>query len=196
MKCSLLEQKLAAPRAHAPLDRRYAERALIHHEVTYTGTEGARFTTSIGSLKDLSKTGCKILGTTLPVIGPCHGHTVFKRRPGALVSHGCNRILDQRACVRRAVPQADGRRTEANTGHHLETCQVARGQPPPDGLSYRPLTARERVDSTMEGNGMKHTSTDRSRRTADKPSDDNRRGTERVPTQFSLMYSGCMTVAC
>jgi hypothetical protein len=69
MKCSLLEQNLAAPRAHAPLDRRYAERALIHHEVTYTGTEGARFTTSIGSLKDLSKTGCKILGTTLPVIG-------------------------------------------------------------------------------------------------------------------------------
>ena len=69
MKCSLLEQNLATPRAHAPLDRRYAERALIHHEVTYTGTEGARFTTSIGSLKDLSKTGCKILGTTLPVIG-------------------------------------------------------------------------------------------------------------------------------
>jgi hypothetical protein len=69
MKSSLLEQHLVAPRAHAPLDRRYAERALIHHEVTYTGTEGARFTTSIGSLKDLSKTGCKILGTTLPVIG-------------------------------------------------------------------------------------------------------------------------------
>jgi PilZ domain len=42
----------------------------------------------------------------------------------------------------------------------------------------------------MEGNGMKHTSTDRSRRTADKLPDDNRRGTERVPTQFSLMYSG------
>jgi hypothetical protein len=27
-------------------------------------------------------------------------------------------------------------------------------------------------------------------RGADKPSDDNRRGTERVPAQFSLMYSG------
>ena len=37
---------------------------------------------------------------------------------------------------------------------------------------------------------MKHTSIDRSRRTADKSSDDNRRGIERVPTQFSLMYSG------
>lgn len=37
---------------------------------------------------------------------------------------------------------------------------------------------------------MKHTSIDRSRRTADKSSHDNRRGIERVPTQFSLMYSG------
>jgi hypothetical protein len=69
MKNSLLEQNLAMPRAHTPLDRRYAERAHIHHEVTYTGTEGARFTTSSGALKDLSKTGCKILGTTLPAIG-------------------------------------------------------------------------------------------------------------------------------
>lgn len=37
---------------------------------------------------------------------------------------------------------------------------------------------------------MKHTGIDRSGGNADKPSDDNRRGTERVPTQFSLMYSG------
>lgn len=71
MKCSLLEHNLSAPRAKAPLDRRYAERALIHHEVTYTSTEGARFITSTGSLKDLSKTGCKIIGTTLPAIGGC-----------------------------------------------------------------------------------------------------------------------------
>jgi hypothetical protein len=69
MKYSLFGETLAAPRSHEPLDRRYAERALIHHEVTYTGTEGARFTTSTGSLKDLSKTGCKILGTTLPALG-------------------------------------------------------------------------------------------------------------------------------
>jgi c-di-GMP-binding flagellar brake protein YcgR len=69
MKRTMLQQSLIPPRPHAPLDRRYAERALIHHEVTYTGTEGARFTTSTGSLKDLSKTGCKILGTTLPPIG-------------------------------------------------------------------------------------------------------------------------------
>ena len=36
---------------------------------------------------------------------------------------------------------------------------------------------------------MRQTSTDRSRQT-EKHSEDNRRGTERVPAQFSLMYSG------
>ncbi|HEU4505816.1 MAG TPA: PilZ domain-containing protein, partial [Nitrospira sp.] len=69
MKGSLYEQSMTASRTHAPLDRRYAERALIDQEVTYTGTEGARFTTSKGSLRDLSGTGCKIAGTTLPAAG-------------------------------------------------------------------------------------------------------------------------------
>ena len=69
MKGSLLEQNLTQRSAHAPLDRRYAERALLHYQATYTSTEGARFTTSTGCLKDLSKSGCKILGTTHPAIG-------------------------------------------------------------------------------------------------------------------------------
>src|ERR1044072_7484393 len=69
MKCSLLEHNLTAPRARGPLDRRHAERALLRHEVTYTATEGARFVTSTGTLKDLSKTGCKVTGTRLPAIG-------------------------------------------------------------------------------------------------------------------------------
>jgi hypothetical protein len=37
---------------------------------------------------------------------------------------------------------------------------------------------------------MKEASVVRSCRASGKPSDDNRRGTERVPAQFSLMYSG------
>jgi len=90
MKNSLLEQNLVAPRTHAPLDRRYAERALIEHEVTYTSTEGARFTTSTGLLKDLSKTGCKIVGTTLPAVG-------------VRVPNGCFRLVDQRQCLRRTI---------------------------------------------------------------------------------------------
>jgi PilZ domain len=77
MKCSLLELHHALPRSHTPLDRRYAERALIDHEVTYTSTEGARFITSTGTLKDLSKTGCRVIGTTLPAIGTCITVTLY-----------------------------------------------------------------------------------------------------------------------
>jgi PilZ domain-containing protein len=42
----------------------------------------------------------------------------------------------------------------------------------------------------MGDTGMKEASIDHGRRPANEPSDDNRRGTERVPAQFSLMYSG------
>jgi hypothetical protein len=69
MKSSIIEQKLAAISAHAPLDRRYAERVPIHFRVTYTFKEGARLIRTDGSLKDLSKTGCKILGSMLPAAG-------------------------------------------------------------------------------------------------------------------------------
>ena len=69
MKSNILEQNLSGTSVHAPLDRRYAERVPIHVHVTYTGTEGARLVKRDGSLKDLSKTGCKILGTMLPVAG-------------------------------------------------------------------------------------------------------------------------------
>jgi hypothetical protein len=54
---------------HAPLDRRYAERVPIHYRVTYLGTEGTRLIKAEGSLRDLSQTGCKVLGTLLPTLG-------------------------------------------------------------------------------------------------------------------------------
>jgi hypothetical protein len=70
MKSSLRELNMnTRSAAHDPLDRRYAERVPIHYRATYTGTEGARFINAEGSLKDLSKTGCKILGTMLPALG-------------------------------------------------------------------------------------------------------------------------------
>ncbi len=56
-------------KAHAPLDRRYAERAPISCKVVYSGEDGARIVKVEGTLQDLSKTGCKILGTTQPVMG-------------------------------------------------------------------------------------------------------------------------------
>lgn len=65
MKSSILHTK-----THAPLDRRYAERVPIHYRVSYRGMEGARLIELEGSLRDLSQTGCKVLGTVLiPALG-------------------------------------------------------------------------------------------------------------------------------
>lgn len=69
MKSSIFEQNMKGSSAHAPLDRRYAERVPIHYRVTYLGTEGARLIKTEGSLRDLSQTGCKVLGTLLPTLG-------------------------------------------------------------------------------------------------------------------------------
>jgi c-di-GMP-binding flagellar brake protein YcgR len=56
-------------KAHSLLDRRYAERVPIRCRVSYSGEEGARIVTGEGTLKDLSKTGCKILGTAMSSLG-------------------------------------------------------------------------------------------------------------------------------
>jgi len=56
-------------KAHSLLDRRYAERVPIRCRVSYSGEEGARIVTGEGTLKDLSKTGCKIFGSTTSALG-------------------------------------------------------------------------------------------------------------------------------
>ena len=56
-------------KTHSLLDRRYAERAPIRYRITYSGEEGARIVTGEGALKDLSKTGCKILGAATSSMG-------------------------------------------------------------------------------------------------------------------------------
>jgi c-di-GMP-binding flagellar brake protein YcgR len=56
-------------KAHSLLDRRYAERVPIRCRITYSSQEGARIVTGEGTLKDLSKTGCKILGATTSSLG-------------------------------------------------------------------------------------------------------------------------------
>ena len=58
-------------KAHSLLDRRYAERVPIRYRISYSGEEGARIVKGEGTLKDLSKTGCKILGTTTSSLGSC-----------------------------------------------------------------------------------------------------------------------------
>ena len=61
--------KVNSQKAHSLLDRRYAERVPIRYRITYLGEEGARIVTGEGALKDLSKTGCKILGAATISLG-------------------------------------------------------------------------------------------------------------------------------
>ena len=56
-------------KVHSLMDRRYAERVPIHYRITYSGEEGARIVTGEGTLKDLSKTGCKIRGAITSSLG-------------------------------------------------------------------------------------------------------------------------------
>ncbi|MDP1769750.1 MAG: PilZ domain-containing protein [Nitrospirota bacterium] len=69
MKLNYPAVRTSHQNAYSPLDRRYAERVPIGHRVSYSGTEGARNVTGEGILKDLSKTGCKILGSTMSSLG-------------------------------------------------------------------------------------------------------------------------------
>ena len=61
--------KVNTQKSHSLLDRRYAERAPIRYRVSYSGEEGARIVKGEGTLKDLSKTGCKILGVAASSLG-------------------------------------------------------------------------------------------------------------------------------
>ena len=61
--------KINNQKAHLLLDRRYAERVPIQYRITYSGEEGARIVTGEGALKDLSKTGCKILSAATISLG-------------------------------------------------------------------------------------------------------------------------------
>jgi c-di-GMP-binding flagellar brake protein YcgR len=69
MKLSHPVLKINSQKAHSLLDRRYAERVPIRYRISYSGAEGARIVTGEGTLKDLSKTGCKILGATTSSLG-------------------------------------------------------------------------------------------------------------------------------
>jgi hypothetical protein len=77
LKSGVLDYNHNSQSHHAPLDRRDAERAPIHYRITYTGPDGARLVTTEGSLRDLSKTGCKILGTLLPAEGSTLSITLY-----------------------------------------------------------------------------------------------------------------------
>lgn len=56
-------------KAHSLLDRRDAERVMIRYRIIYSGDEGTGLMTGTGYLKDLSTTGCKVFGATMPTPG-------------------------------------------------------------------------------------------------------------------------------
>ena len=69
MKLDHTALKINNQKTYSLLDRRYAERVPIRYRITYSGEEGARIVTGEGALKDLSKTGCKILGAATVSLG-------------------------------------------------------------------------------------------------------------------------------
>jgi c-di-GMP-binding flagellar brake protein YcgR len=69
MKLSHPVLRINNQNTHSLLDRRYAERAPIQYRVSYSGEEGARIVKGEGTLKDLSKTGCKILSAATSSLG-------------------------------------------------------------------------------------------------------------------------------
>ena len=69
MKLDHTALKISNQKMHSLLDRRYAERVPIRYRITYSGEEGARIVTGEGALKNLSKTGGKILGVATCSLG-------------------------------------------------------------------------------------------------------------------------------
>jgi c-di-GMP-binding flagellar brake protein YcgR len=69
VKLGHLAFKINDQKAYSLLDRRYAERVPIRYRVVYSGAEGARIVTGEGILKNLSKTGCRILGAATISLG-------------------------------------------------------------------------------------------------------------------------------
>lgn len=71
MKLSHPDLKVNTQKAYSLSDRRYAKRIPIRYRVTYFKEEGARIIKGAGVLRDLSKTGCMILGETTSSMGSC-----------------------------------------------------------------------------------------------------------------------------
>lgn len=69
MKSRIFNLGIDLKGAYAPLDRRYAERAVLQARVLYASENGSRLLKAEGALSDLSKSGCKIEGTVSPPEG-------------------------------------------------------------------------------------------------------------------------------
>ena len=112
--------KVNDQKAHSLLDRRYAERVPIRYRIAYSGAEGARIVTEEGALKDLSKTGCKILGAATISLGSRLTLLLdLEDGQGPYAPHRCHRLLDLQRLVCCQILQAVTRRTETAARSYL-----------------------------------------------------------------------------
>jgi hypothetical protein len=69
MKPRVPDSPIFRKSAHAPLDRRHAERVSIHYRVAYSTETDQNLLKGEGSLKDLSKSGCQMAAAVVPAVG-------------------------------------------------------------------------------------------------------------------------------
>ena len=125
MKLSHTDLKIHNQKAHSLLDRRYAERVPIRYRITYSGEGGARIVTGEGALKDLSKTGCKILGAATSSLGSRLTLLLdLEDGQAPMAPHRRPRLLDRQRLVCRQIPQTVSRRTETTARSDIESSQA------------------------------------------------------------------------
>ena len=125
-------------KAHRLLDRRSAERVPILVQISYARLEDARIVTAEGTLKDLSKTGCKILESAPSSLGSSLTLVYLEKRQAPCASP-TSPSPDRQRIVCRQIPEAPKRRAEAAARGHLEKYQriVLRQYGRPSVLSNR-----------------------------------------------------------
>lgn len=69
MKSNPLNLTIDPKKAHALLDRRYAERAPVHYRISYAGEKDVAGGRYEGTLRNLSKTGCQVMSLNPPALG-------------------------------------------------------------------------------------------------------------------------------
>lgn len=69
VKTSSSSHSVSLKKTHALLDRRDAERAPLNYRVTYTVDKETRTASGAGIVREISKTGCKILSTNPISVG-------------------------------------------------------------------------------------------------------------------------------
>jgi hypothetical protein len=143
-------------KAHSLLDRRYTGRVPIRYRISYSREEGTRIITGARALKDLSTTGCKILGAASIPLGS-RLTLPLDRWVGSHVPHQHHGLPARQRLVCRQIPQTATRRTEAAARGDLAKCpRVVLGRST-DGIPHRLPGCS--IPITASGNPMAHRST-------------------------------------